>query len=388
MQKLKGGNETPKKIPLHVAFSQVPTVSAQQYPPANFIARPVTSTKANLMDIVNGHVMQSPSNSFYQLNSHLLPHLCQYISSELAPFTAASNRPVSTLVDAYCGTGIFALTQSHLFKHVIGIESDKDAIAFAKVNATENGINNARFVSGKVEDMFSGVETILQDMQAADSSRSSPTPTGDNLALVIDPPKKGCGEGFLAQVMRLQPRVIIYISCNPASQAQDLAILESFAKNGVPPASFHGSLGAIVSRGVITAAELRRVPRSHADADASMPRALYVGGKRIVLRDAPHTAGDSQVAVHVEDLDGSHAVSVAATSPSVSEPASAGLASTHSNTQIAASRVGPTTLLKFNGYSVTRIKPFDMFPQSFRSEVVTTLVRRDFVPANAMMMRQ
>ncbi|KAJ3233518.1 hypothetical protein HDU78_006394, partial [Chytriomyces hyalinus] len=338
--------ETPAAKPPSLAstLNLTPTVSSTQpYPPSNMRAYPITSKTATVMDVVNGHILRSPSNAFYQNNSHILPHIIAHISSQLHQL---QSKP-STLIDAYCGTGLFAITLAKLFKNVIGIELDRDSISWARQNALDNGLHDetvVRFISGDVSDLFQGaVESMVhQQLQHSKSMVNSQT-IGDDIALVLDPPKKGCSLDFMHQVMRLNPAFIVYVSCNPASQVKDLQIMRSCAREGVPPASFKGSVGRILKGE-------NEAGRVQSGLDNS--RVLYLGGKKIVRNSVNGVAG-----VSVED--------VAESSNHVRRD---------SNDKAG---VAPVTLLKVKGYRVLNVKPFDMFPHSHRIEVVTTLIRED-----------
>ncbi|KAJ3124505.1 hypothetical protein HK100_011207 [Physocladia obscura] len=345
-KKKPAGLDTKDPRPLHAILNQTPTTTVQQYPPENFSFYPVISRSAVVQDIVNGHVFRSPSNSFYQVNSYLLPTLCSYVTSQLSAHCSSAD---NTLIDAYCGTGLFAITQSHTFKNVIGIELDSDSIAWARQNAIDNGVSNVRFVGGDVAHLFDGVVSMVKQQQ--DTKETTTANIGDNLALIIDPPKKGCSRDFIEQVMRLQPRVIIYVSCNPESQIKDLQIMQQLARDGVPPASFKGNVGDMVV--VSTAAaggkshKEKNGGSNNSDLEPESSRVLYLGTKKIVK--------DSDGVVKIMAVD-----SETQERPLVMPQA--GLA---------------RTLLKVKGYKIVQVQPFDMFPHSHRIEVVTTLVRED-----------
>jgi len=113
--------------------------------------------------------------------------------------------PVRYLVDAYCGSGLFCLTAASAFEQAVGIEISDSSIDWAQRNAEQNGIRNARFVKGDASAIF---EQIDFDPAAT--------------AVVIDPPRKGSSPEFLAQLLAFGPRRVVYVSCNPATQARDL----------------------------------------------------------------------------------------------------------------------------------------------------------------------
>ena len=91
------------------------------------------------------------------------------------------------------------------FKETIGIEISEESVYWARKNAEKNSIKNARFITGKVEEFFNEIGF-----------------PGEETAVVIDPPRKGCSNDFLSQLFNLSARTVIYVSCNPSTQLRDL----------------------------------------------------------------------------------------------------------------------------------------------------------------------
>jgi 23S rRNA (uracil1939-C5)-methyltransferase len=114
-------------------------------------------------------------------------------------------RPDERVVDAYCGVGGIALALAPSAREVLGIESHAGAIADATASAALNGAANVRFI---VADAAAGLAAI----DRAD-------------VVVLNPPRKGCAPAVLAEVARLGPRAIAYLSCDPDTLARDLALL-------------------------------------------------------------------------------------------------------------------------------------------------------------------
>ncbi len=114
-------------------------------------------------------------------------------------------RPADRIVDAYSGVGGIALALAPNAAEVIGIESHDGAVSDATESAVLNGISNARFVAGDAAALLTGIDH-------AD-------------VIVLNPPRKGCAQSVLAQVVRLAPRTIAYLSCDPDTLARDLALL-------------------------------------------------------------------------------------------------------------------------------------------------------------------
>lgn len=151
---------------------------------------------------VNGITFQFKAGEFFQNNPFILPTVVEYVAREAALSGARY------LVDAYCGVGLFSLATAHSFESVAGVEISEPAVRWAQANATVNKINNVRFVIGKAEAIFKGLKF-----------------PGAETAVVIDPPRKGCDASFLEQLIQFGPQRLIYVSCDPATQARDLKVL-------------------------------------------------------------------------------------------------------------------------------------------------------------------
>ena len=139
------------------------------------------------------------ARDFFQNNPFILPEFAGYVREQAAAGGA------HFLIDAYCGSGLFALAAADRFTRVAGIEVSETSVAFARENAAANGIANASFLAGDAAAIFAGV-----DFPPADT------------AVVIDPPRKGCDESFLRQLFSFGPRTVVYVSCDPATQMRDL----------------------------------------------------------------------------------------------------------------------------------------------------------------------
>jgi 23S rRNA (uracil1939-C5)-methyltransferase/tRNA (uracil-5-)-methyltransferase len=140
------------------------------------------------------------ARDFFQNNPGILPAFTGYIRAQAAA-TGARH-----LVDAYCGSGLLALTTARAFERVSGIEISETSIRFARENAAANNITNATFRAGDASAIFAGLDFPPRDT-----------------VVVIDPPRKGCDEKFLTQLLAFAPRAVVYVSCDPATQMRDLA---------------------------------------------------------------------------------------------------------------------------------------------------------------------
>jgi len=146
------------------------------------------------------------ARDFFQNNPFILPAFTAYVREQAVASGARM------LVDAYCGSGLFALTAAPAFEQVAGVEISATSVNFARENAKANGIANAIFQAGDASAIFAGL-----------------TLPADDTVVVIDPPRKGCDENFLSQLFQYGPRAVVYVSCDPATQMRDLI---SFQKSG------------------------------------------------------------------------------------------------------------------------------------------------------------
>jgi tRNA/tmRNA/rRNA uracil-C5-methylase (TrmA/RlmC/RlmD family) len=139
------------------------------------------------------------ARDFFQNNPFILPAFARYVRDQ----TKSSG--ARFLVDAYCGSGLFALASARVFEQVAGVEVSASSVTFARENAAANGIGNAVFHAGDASSIFSSLAF----------------PAGETV-VVIDPPRKGCDDNFLNQLFAFGPRAVVYVSCDPATQMRDL----------------------------------------------------------------------------------------------------------------------------------------------------------------------
>jgi 23S rRNA (uracil1939-C5)-methyltransferase/tRNA (uracil-5-)-methyltransferase len=139
------------------------------------------------------------ARDFFQNNPFILPAFTRYVREQAAASGARF------LVDAYCGSGLFALSAASAFERVAGVEISETSVKFARENAAANGIANTTFLAADAAAIFAGLT-----FPAADS------------VVIIDPPRKGCDRAFLEQLFAFGPRAVVYVSCDPATQMRDL----------------------------------------------------------------------------------------------------------------------------------------------------------------------
>lgn len=144
------------------------------------------------------------AQAFFQVNSEQ----AEKLYNKALEFAALSGK--ETVVDVYCGTGTISLYLARHAKQVYGIEIVAPAIENAKKNAEENKCANAEFICG---DAAVELPKLLAGGVRPD-------------VVVVDPPRAGCEQKVLAAIAEVQPERVVYVSCNPASLARDLAFME------------------------------------------------------------------------------------------------------------------------------------------------------------------
>lgn len=153
--------------------------------------------------------------SFFQTNTAQAERLYQTIRG------LAALQGSETIYDLYCGTGSIGIFLSPLVKKIVGIELIAEAIADAKENALLNQIHHAAFFTGDVT-------AVCDDAFFAENGRPD--------LIVSDPPRAGMTEKLIAKLLEIAAEKIIYVSCNPATQARDLHLLsEKYQISAVQP---------------------------------------------------------------------------------------------------------------------------------------------------------
>lgn len=148
-------------------------------------------------------VFEISPHSFFQVNTVQTQVLYQ-TAKDLCGFQGNE-----TLLDLYCGIGSIGLFMADSVHKVIGVESVPQAVEDAVRNAQNNGITNAQFRCGLAEELLPGL--LNQGIQPD--------------CVILDPPRKGCDASLIHTLLQTAPPKILYISCNPATLARDLALL-------------------------------------------------------------------------------------------------------------------------------------------------------------------
>ena len=153
--------------------------------------------------------------SFYQTNSHQAYELYK-VARNFAQLTGDE-----FLYDLYTGTGTIANFVARNCKKVIGIEYVPEAIEDAKLNSKVNGIDNTLFFAGDMKDVLT--DDFVKEHGAPD-------------VMIVDPPRAGMHDDVIKVILNAKPKRIVYVSCNPATQARDLSLLDvSYKVTAIQP---------------------------------------------------------------------------------------------------------------------------------------------------------
>ncbi|TLS51793.1 23S rRNA (uracil(1939)-C(5))-methyltransferase RlmD [Paenibacillus antri] len=178
-----------------------------------------------IFDSIGGIRFAISARSFYQVN----PVQTERLYGKALEYAALEGG--ETVIDAYCGIGTISLFLARSARQVYGVELIPDAVEDARANARLNDIDNADFEVGRAE-----VVLPAWREQGIDAD-----------VIVVDPPRKGCDPALLDTLVAMRPERIVYVSCNPATLARDLAALEAggFATLEVQPVDMFPHTGHV-----------------------------------------------------------------------------------------------------------------------------------------------
>ena len=205
-------NQAERELVLDNLYAKFPQITSLQY---------VVNNKANdtlydqdiklykgrdyILEEMEGLKFSINAKSFYQTNSDQAYELYK-ITRDFAGLTGNE-----IVYDLYTGTGTIAQFVSKKAKKVIGVESVPDAIKDAKANAERNNIDNCEFFVGDMKVVFNDA-FIAQH--------------GQPDVIITDPPRDGMHKDVIEQIMKIAPEKVVYVSCNSATQARDLALMD------------------------------------------------------------------------------------------------------------------------------------------------------------------
>lgn len=168
-----------------------------------------------IYDILGEYTFKISPMSFYQVN----PVQAEVLYNTAIEMAKLSNEDI--LFDLYCGIGTIGIFASQYVKKVYGIEIVEEAIKDAKENAKLNNIENIEFYAGDVEKVFANLiekKQIYPDI------------------IIVDPPRKGLDENTVRNILAVEPKKVVYISCNPSTMVRDIKLLEEkYGTNEIQP---------------------------------------------------------------------------------------------------------------------------------------------------------
>ena len=164
-----------------------------------------------ITDILCGLTFRISPLSFYQVNRNQ----AEKLYNKAAEYADLSGN--ETVFDLYCGAGTIGLSMASKAKEIIGVEIVPEAIEDAKLNMQINGITNARFLCG---DAAEAAETLKNEGIQPD-------------VIILDPPRKGCSPDMINTAAQMQPKRIVYVSCDPATLARDCRIFADLGYTAV-----------------------------------------------------------------------------------------------------------------------------------------------------------
>ena len=168
----------------------------------------ITDSNAKSTEYIDDFQFVNPAGSFFQNNNSILPVFTEYIRQHILPSTPGHK--ITHLIDAYSGSGLFTITLSSLFKSSLGIDISSSSIDSASTNARLNNLpeSSTRFIAADAARLFASIESPAEET-----------------VVMLDPPRKGCDESFLRQLVQYGPARVVYVSCNVHTQARDIGVL-------------------------------------------------------------------------------------------------------------------------------------------------------------------
>lgn len=166
----------------------------------------VHSGQGTITELLGGLTFRVSANSFFQTNTVQAERMCLTVQD------FAGLKSDDIVYDLYSGTGALALFISPAVARVVGIEVVSRSVEDARWNATANGVDNCVFVEGDVK------ETLIDDGSVREK-------LGDPSVIILDPPRSGLHPKLAQALARTGPDRIVYVSCNPPTQARDIKIL-------------------------------------------------------------------------------------------------------------------------------------------------------------------
>ena len=198
--------------------------------------------KGYIEDTLCGCTFRISPKSFYQVN----PVQTEILYNKAITYAGLTGK--EKVIDAYCGTGTIGLIAASQAKEVIGVELNRDAVKDAVINAKRNNIKNEQFYNA---DAGKFMVELSEQNEKVD-------------VVFMDPPRSGSDEAFLSSVVKLAPKKVVYVSCNPETLARDLKYLTRHGYQAVEcqpcdmfPFTKHVETVVLLSKGEIDSKKVR-----------------------------------------------------------------------------------------------------------------------------------
>ena len=198
--------------------------------------------KGYIEDTLCGCTFRISPKSFYQVN----PVQTEILYNKAITYAGLTGK--EKVIDAYCGTGTIGLIAASKAKEVIGVELNRDAVKDAVINAKRNNIKNEQFYNADAGKFM--VELSEQNKKVD--------------VVFMDPPRAGSDEAFLSSVVKLAPKKVVYVSCNPETLARDLKYLTRHGYQAVEcqpcdmfPFTKHVETVVLLSKGKVDSKKIR-----------------------------------------------------------------------------------------------------------------------------------
>jgi 23S rRNA (uracil1939-C5)-methyltransferase len=154
----------------------------------------------HLFERVAGYQYRISAGSFFRVNTRGAEALLSTVTGYLSP------RPHETLLDLYCGVGLFSVALASSVAQVIAVEANPTAAADARFNIELAGLDNVRLIDADVANVLNGLGEPAH-------------------AAIVDPPRSGCGPDVIRDLVALRPERVVYVACDPATLARDARIM-------------------------------------------------------------------------------------------------------------------------------------------------------------------
>lgn len=198
--------------------------------------------KGYIEDTLCGCTFRISPKSFYQVN----PVQTEIIYNKAITYAGLTGK--ERVIDAYCGTGTIGLIAASKAKEVIGVELNRDAVKDAVINAKRNNIKNEQFYNA---DAGKFMVELAEQNEKVD-------------VVFMDPPRAGSDEAFLSSVVKLAPKKVVYVSCNPETLARDLKYLTRHGYQAVEcqpcdmfPFTKHVETVVLLSKGMVDSRKVK-----------------------------------------------------------------------------------------------------------------------------------